>query len=281
MGLIASVVQMSSSDNFEDNLNTASRLIAEAKAEGANLVLLPENFYFMGRSTERFKFIEHLGSGVLQAFLSEQAQKNEIVLVGGTIPLCPDVDLDLDLNSDSHSSERILSCCSVFAADGSYIAHYNKIHLFDVVVPGGESHQESAIFMPGHEVVIAKTNIAKLGLSICYDLRFPELFRQLAKLKVQILTVPAAFTYVSGQAHWHTLLKARAIENQCYVLAANQCGQHNHKFKTYGHSLIIDPWGNIVAEADDCSAGVCTAKIDLDYQAELRTSFPVLEHRVL
>ncbi|ALA24112.1 carbon-nitrogen hydrolase [Piscirickettsia salmonis] len=279
MGLIASVVQMSSGDNLEDNLNTASRLIAQAKAEGANLVLLPENFYFMGRSTERFKFIEHLGSGVLQAFLSEQAQKNGIVLVGGTIPLCPDVGLDL--NSDLHSSERILSCCPVFAVDGSYIAHYNKIHLFDVVVPGGESHQESAIFMPGQEVVTAKTSITKLGLSICYDLRFPELFRQLAKLKAQILTVPAAFTHVSGQAHWHTLLKARAIENQCYVLAANQCGQHNHKFKTYGHSMIIDPWGKVIAEADDCTVGVCTVQIDLDYQAELRASFPVLEHRVL
>ncbi|WP_235602964.1 nitrilase-related carbon-nitrogen hydrolase [Piscirickettsia litoralis] len=146
---------------------------------------------------------------------------------------------------------------------------------------GGESHLESAIFAPGQEVITAKTALANIGLSICYDLRFPELFRQLVGAGAQLLTVPAAFTYVSGEAHWHTLLRARAIENQCYVLAANQCGQHHHKFKTYGHSLIIDPWGKVLVEADEQQEGVFSAEIDLDQQEQLRRFFPVLEYRLL
>lgn len=269
MRFIASVIQMSAEGNVQNNLAMVADLISQAKKAGARLVVLPENFYFMGRSSERLDYAEKIGAGPLQAFLAQQAKTHQLVIVAGTIPLC------------SPRDDRIFSCCLVFNEEGQYITHYNKIHLFDVSVPEGEAHLESAIFTPGDKVVVAKTTLASIGLSICYDLRFPELFRKLLEQQAQLLTVPAAFTYVSGKAHWLTLLKARAVENQCYVLAANQCGEHRRKFKTYGHSVIIDPWGNVLVEADDSTVGVYSAEIDLESQQQLRQSFPVLEHRVL
>ena len=267
--LNVAAIQMVSTDAVNENLDVAESLITEAATGQAKLVTLPENFPLMGKQDEeRLAIAETFGSGPIQSFLSEQAQKHQIWLLGGTIPL------------RSSRADKVLAASLLYNPMGECIAHYNKIHLFDVLVDetNEESYKESNTFEPGNELVVAQTEIGNVGLSVCYDLRFPELYRKMHDKNVQIITVPSAFTATTGEAHWESLLKTRAIENLCYVIASNQGGTHVNERKTWGHSMIIDPWGTVLASVDS-GAGIAIATIDLAKQAKLRSLFPALEHR--
>ncbi len=262
-------VQMNSGDTLNRNLALAARLLAEAAADGCVLAVLPENFPFMGaRGRDKLQHAEELGIGPIQEFLGRTARSNHLWIVSGSIPL------------RSPEAERCYGATLVVDADGNTKNCYRKIHLFDVDLPDHEeSYRESASMTPGDELVVQDTPVGCLGLSICYDLRFPELYRKLTEMGAAVLSVPAAFTSVTGKAHWHTLLRARAIENLAYVIAPGQFGQHSDGRTTYGHSLIIDPWGRILAEA---AAGDCVILADLDpgLPQKLRREFPALDHRV-
>jgi len=264
-------VQMTSTDRVDDNLAAAERLISQAAADGARLVLLPENFAFIGRGEEdKLRHRERPGDGALQRFLGETAQRHDIWLVAGTVPVA------------GREPRKTLGRGLLFDPEGTRAAHYDKIHLFDVEVNGKErlSYRESRATEAGSEVVVVPTPLANIGLSVCYDLRFPELYRAMHRDGVQLICVPAAFTEPTGRAHWHFLLRARAVENLCYVLAANQDGRHADGRATYGHSLIVDPWGRILAEAE-AGPGVVTADMELSGLQEMRERFPALNHRRL
>ena len=261
-------VQMVSTDVVEENLNIAQKLIAEAVSKKAKFVTLPENFPLMGKEdSDRLAITEANGTGPLQAFLSEQSKLHQIWLLGGTLPI------------ESGKPDKVFAANLLYDPNGECIAHYNKIHLFDALVDeaSDESYRESNTFESGNEVVVAQTEIGNIGLSVCYDLRFPEVYRKMHKEKVQIITVPSAFTATTGGAHWESLLRTRAIENLCYVIASNQGGAHVNKRETWGHSMIIDPWGTVLASVDK-GPGVAVAEIDLDKQAKLRNMFPALSH---
>lgn len=260
---------MNSSDKLNENLELAARLLAEAAADGCALAVLPENFPFMGaRGRDRLQYAEELGNGPIQEFLGRTARKNNLWIVSGSIPL------------KSPKADRCYGATLVVDADGNTQNCYRKIHLFDVDLPDrDERYRESASMTPGDELVVQDTPIGRLGLSICYDLRFPELYRKLVEMGAVSLSVPAAFTFVTGTAHWHTLLRARAIENLAYVIAPGQFGEHSDGRTTYGHSLIIDPWGRILAEAAKSNC-VITADLDPGLPEKLRREFPVLSHRV-
>lgn len=264
----AAAIQMVSTNTVTENLETAEKLIAEAVKKEAKLVTLPENFPLMCiEDSERINIQEPFGDGLLQTFLSEQAKKHKIILLGGTIPL------------ESEQPEKVFPASLLYDSKGNCIAYYDKIHLFDVLLDE-ENHEfycESDAFMAGNNVVVANTEIGNIGLSICYDLRFPELYRKMHKHDVQIITVPAAFTATTGEAHWETLLRARAIENLCYVVASNQGGTHANGRETWGHSMIIDPWGTVLASVDK-GIGIAVAQIDLEKQSRLRKTFPALSH---
>ncbi|NQD39012.1 carbon-nitrogen hydrolase family protein [Permianibacter sp. IMCC34836] len=261
-------IQMVSGIDRDRNLAAAERLIAEAAATGARLVLLPENFPLMGqREEDKLTIAEADGSGPIQTMLSRAARQHQIWLAAGTYPARGD------------SATRVRARLSIYSPQGMLTAHYDKLHLFDVQLPDGrESYLESRGIEPGLAVVTARADEAELGCSICYDLRFPELYRQLVTAGATVLLVPAAFTATTGAAHWHTLLRARAIENQCFVIAANQGGSHENGRATYGHSVIYDPWGECLAEAGTGEA-VITAELDFASQRELRQRFPVLAHQ--
>ena len=263
-------IQMSSGDNLEDNLRTASRLLQEAHARSCILAVLPENFAFVGkRDTDKLALAEIDGSGPIQAFVSRTAALHSMWIVAGSLPL------------KTPQTELCYGASYVFDAEGRAAACYRKIHLFDVDLPGGpESYRESASMDPGEEPRTVATPAGYLGLSICYDLRFPELYRRLVDENADLFSVPAAFTFTTGSAHWHTLLRARAIENLAYVIAAGQYGTHPNGRTTFGHSLIVDPWGQILAERDS-GDGVVSAEIDLSLARKLRAEFPVLQHRRL
>jgi deaminated glutathione amidase len=262
-------VQMVSTDTVPENLKQAEDLIAEAVSKQATMVTLPENFPLMGKEdADRLAIKESYGSGPLQDFLSEQAKQHQIWLLGGTIPL------------KSKVPNKVYPASLLFNPMGECVAHYDKIHLFDVLVDesNDESYRESDNFESGNEIVVAQTEIGNIGLSVCYDLRFPEMYRKMHEDHVQIITVPSAFTATTGAAHWESLLKTRAVENLCYVIASNQGGRHVNERETWGHSMIIDPWGTIIASVDK-GPSVAVATIDLEKQAKLRDSFPALEHR--
>ena len=264
----AAAIQMVSTNSVNENLTTAEKLIAEAVSKQAKLVTLPENFPLMCiEDEERLAIQEPFGNGPLQLFLSEQAKKHQIYLLGGTIPL------------QSDSPEKVYPASLLFDPQGECIAHYDKIHLFDVLVDEAneESYCESDAFEPGHDIVVAETEIGNIGLSVCYDLRFPEMYRKMHKHGVQIITAPAAFTATTGEAHWEALLKTRAVENLSYVVASNQGGTHANGRETWGHSMIVDPWGTILACVDK-GEGVAVAEIDLEKQSRLRKMFPALSH---
>jgi nitrilase len=232
-------------------------------------VTLPENFPLMGKEdADRQAIKEILGRGPIQQFLSEQAEQQQIWLLGGTIPL------------ESNNPDKVYPASLLFNPKGECVAHYNKIHLFDVLVDesSDESYRESDNFEPGNEVVVANTDIGNIGLSVCYDLRFPELYRKMHDDNVQIITAPSAFTATTGEAHWESLLRTRAVENLCYVIASNQGGTHVNERETWGHSMIVDPWGTILVSVEK-GAGVAVADINLEKQAKLRKMFPALEHR--
>jgi nitrilase len=264
-------VQMNSSDDPVSNLELAAGLIEAARREDARLVVLPENFSVMpAREKDRRSFVEPGVDGPVQAFLGEQARRHGIWIVGGTAPVRAD------------DGVRIKAACLVFDEDGERVARYNKIHLFDVQVNDTESYRESDAFEAGaaseDNLVCVDTPAGRVGLTVCYDLRFPELYRQLVDRGAQIITVPSAFTATTGQAHWGTLLRARAIENQCYIVAPAQWGTHASGRKTFGHSMIIDPWGRVLGQRDSDN-GVVVADIDLEQLKDIRTRFPSLTHR--
>lgn len=269
-GSLVAVVQMNSGADTQANLVEAGRLLNQAADAGARLAVLPENFSFMGRRDgERRTVAEPEGRGPVQDFLATSAARLGLWIVGGTVPL---------LTEDA--AGRIAPACVVYDASGQRVARYDKIHLFDVMLPGGqESYRESAHFAPGHAPVVIDTPVGRIGLSICYDIRFPELYRQLVSAGAEIFTVPAAFTVPTGQAHWETLMRARAIENLCYVLASAQCGTHPSGRQTFGDSMIVNDWGQLLARRPE-GPGVVLAAIDLAAQAERRRNFPALNHRV-
>ena len=262
-------VQMNSGNDLDENLELADRLLAEAAAGGCVMAVLPENFPFIGtHAHDKVQYAEELGAGPIQEFLGHAARKNNLWIVSGSIPLRSPV------------ANRCYGATLVVDANGNTKNCYRKIHLFDVHVPDhDESYLESASLTPGDEPVVQDTPAGCLGLSICYDLRFPELYRKLVDMGAVVLSVPAAFTLATGEAHWHVLLRARAIENLAYVIAPGQFGQHSDGRTTYGHSLIIDPWGRILAEAA-VGNRVITADLDPSLPQELRREFPALSQRV-
>ena len=262
-------VQMCSSGDRDGNLATAGRLLDLAAAQGARVAVLPENFSIMAqRDADRRALAEPDGAGVVQDFLARTAQRLGMWIVAGSVPIA------------NGAGERISQSCLVYGADGARAARYDKIHLFDVELPDrAESYRESAHMAPGNRVVTVDTPAGKLGLSICYDVRFPELYRHLQSAGAQWFVVPAAFTAPTGEAHWEPLLRARAIENLCYMVASAQVGLHANGRRTWGHSMIIDHWGRILASLAE-GEGVITAPVDLAKQAEARRKFPALSHRV-
>ena len=265
----AAVVQMVSGMDVATNLADAAALIDAAVAQGAELVVLPENFAFLGREQrDTLTVAETDGDGPVQAFLVDTARRHGITLVGGSLPL------------HGREADRVRAACLVHGPDGDRIARYDKRHLFDVSLPGGETYRESATFAAGDPVVVAPTPAGRLGLSICYDLRFPEHYRALVDAGATVLLAPSAFTATTGAAHWSVLVRARAIENGCYMLAPNQGGYHANERATHGESLIVDPWGERIASAG-ISTGPAIAVADLDpgYQRAIRGRLPVLDHR--
>lgn len=275
-------VQMVSGDSVANNLNRAHALLRTAAEAGAELVLLPENFAHLS-DRGSYAAAEHFAEdGVadetqqpIQAALSRWAKELGIWLVAGAIPLLERPD------GSPVEGKRNRSACLVYDDRGQLCARYDKIHLFDVdVADAAGRYRESNSIEPGTHTSVVDTPWTKLGLSICFDLRFPELFRVLATRGAEVLLVPAAFTHTTGEAHWKTLLQARAIENGCYVIAANQGGQHSEKRRTWGHSVIIDPWGDVLAEAGEGEA-VITAKLDGDKLGTVRQNMPVLDMRRL
>ncbi|MDX3906681.1 MAG: carbon-nitrogen hydrolase family protein [Pigmentiphaga sp.] len=259
-------VQMVSTPDVARNLADAEALIAEAADRGARLVALPEYFCFMGRSDrEKVAIREREGQGPIQAFLAAQARRHGIYLAGGTLPLeCPDPD-------------RVYNTAFVYGPDGRAVARYDKIHLFSFR-RGNESYDESLSIRPGTNPVRFQAPCGEVGLSTCYDLRFPELYRALGQ--VDLILVPAAFTYTTGQAHWEILLRARAIENQCYVLAPAQGGVHPNGRRTWGHTMLVDPWGEVQNLLPD-GPGIVDGVVDPGRIADVRASLPALRHRVL
>jgi nitrilase len=273
-------IQMVSSADVDENLTVAGRLITAAAGQGAELVLLPEVFAVLEGGPMR-QYGEVEGSGKIQDFLSEQALCNKLMVVGGTIPLISRPAGTTTDNPDIIEDERVRPACLVFDAAGKQIARYDKMHLFGVTVDDRQAkYSESRSFEAGTEVVCLDTALGVLGLTVCYDLRFPELYRELFRRGAEIVTVPAAFTVVTGAAHWESLLRARAIENQCYLIAAGQGGRHNEKRQTWGHSMIISPWGSILSQVDE-GEGIALAEIDMDYLKEIRIRMPIREQQKL
>lgn len=263
---LVAAVQMNSQPNLKENLEQAAYLIDRAAQKGALLVALPENFAFLGDMDRRIAEADQIARQA-EDFLREKAGEHQIYILGGSFPVPAD---------DGKVYNRSL----LVNTEGEIEVQYDKIHLFDVDIPDGFTYRESSIVQPGkvEPVTFKSDELGHLGLSICYDLRFPELYRKLVEEGAEILFVPSAFTRMTGEAHWHSLLRARAIENTSYVVAPAQTGQHGPKRTTYGHSLIIDPWGNIEAEAST-KKGIVMAEISPDRLQEVRQQIPSLEHR--
>lgn len=257
-------VQMVSAPEVAPNLASAERLVADAAAAGAKLVALPEYFCILGsHETDKVKVGEADGAGPIQDFLAEAARKNRVWLVGGTVPIA------------TRDEKRVRSACLVFDDTGRRVARYDKMHLFKLDL-GERRFDESRTIEPGEAPVTVETPFGRLGLSVCYDVRFPEFYRSMERVDAWL--VPSAFTDVTGAAHWDTLLRARAIENQCYVIAPAQGGAHPNGRRTHGHSMIVDPWGEVLACREE-GEGVVLAELDPARVAEVRQSLPALSHR--
>ncbi|MEE9492095.1 MAG: carbon-nitrogen hydrolase family protein [Gammaproteobacteria bacterium] len=263
-------IQMASGPAVSANLLEAERLISIAVQEQAGLVILPENFAIMGETAEDTRAEkEQIGDGPIQTFLAAQAKRHGIWIVGGTIPIASD------------DPSRIRAASLLFNDQGQMVARYDKIHLFDVsIVDSNEKYSESETIERGNEVVVVDTPFGKLGIAVCYDLRFPEQFRSMLDKGVEIIVLPSAFTAETGRSHWDPLIKARAIENLSYVVAAAQGGFHVNGRETYGHSMIVDPWGNMLVQRPGGTGVVC-ADIDLDRLHHVRKVFPCVDHRVI
>jgi deaminated glutathione amidase len=261
-------LQTVSTPDVGRNLDAAARLIAEASHDGAALVALPEYFCLMGRrDTDKLAIAESPGAGPIQDFLAAQARQHGLWLIGGTLPL------------RTATPERVRNACCVFAPDGTLAARYDKIHLFRFETER-ESFDEACVLEAGSAPVAVQAGPLRVGLSICYDLRFPELYRALGTPPCDVLSVPSAFTYTTGRAHWELLLRARAVENQCYVLAPAQGGTHENGRRTWGHSMIVDPWGEVLAVRPE-GDGVVAAEVDAARLAQVRRQLPALAHRCL
>ena len=259
-------IQMVSGPEVEANLHTAAELLAEAARQGAKLAALPEFFPIMGRNeTDKLAVGEAFGTGPIQAFLAATARKLGIWIVGGSVPLA------------ATAPQKVRNVCLVYDSAGQLAARYDKIHLFGFT-HGRERYAEANTIEPGDQVVTLASPFGRIGLSVCYDIRFPELYRSMGA--VDIITIPSAFTAVTGKAHWETLTRARAVENLAYVLAPAQGGRHANGRETHGHTLIVDPWGEILARVET-GPGVAIADVDRGRIAAVRASLPALEHRAL
>lgn len=259
-------IQMVSTPVVEENFAVARRLVADAARQGARLVLLPEYWPIMGmKEADKVGHAEHLDAGPIQKCMAEMARENAVWIIGGTLPMAaPDAD-------------KVLNTTMVYNPQGEHVVRYDKIHLFSFV-KGEESYDEARTIVHGTKVGSFDAPFGKVGLSVCYDLRFPELYRAMGDCT--LIVVPAAFTYTTGRAHWEILLRARAIENQCYVLAAAQGGKHPNGRRTWGHSMLIDPWGEIKSVLPE-GEGVVLGEIDPSHLQSVRESLPALKHRKL
>ena len=262
-------IQMNSSSKVDENLHLAEQLLTQAQLNGAQLAVLPENFAQMPvTEKQRLDAAEEFGSGIIQQFLSDLSTRLELWIVAGTISL------------NAQTRNKVFSACLVYDAQGKCQCRYDKQHLFDVDLPNKESYKESSYIQHGDQTKLVDTPMGRIGLSICYDLRFAEYFRILTDLGAQLITVPAAFTYTTGSAHWNTLLRARAIENQLYIVAPAQTGQHDNGRSTFGHSVIYDPWGDQCATLEQGN-GVIYADIDQNRILDVRSQIPCHKHRRL
>ena len=267
---VVAAIQMASGPNVKANLEEAEKLIKTAVQQDAKLVVLPENFAIMGLTeVDKVAIAEVAGQGPIQQFLSQQAARHKVWIVGGTIPI------------ESGVPGKIYSASLLYNDNGEVIARYDKIHLFDVVLEdSNESYNESETIESGNDVVVVDSPFGKLGMAVCYDLRFPELFRAMADVGMEVCVLPSAFTNLTGRAHWESLLRARAIENLCYMIAPDQGGYHKNGRETYGDSMIIDPWG-VVLNRLPHGTGVVVSNIDLEKLHKTRKNFPALQHRRL
>lgn len=263
-------VQMTSGIDVPANLARAAELLAQVAARGAKLAVLPENFAIMAQhSAQRRAVAEEDGAGPIQQMLADSARKHGLVVVGGTMPL------------KVPGEQRVAPASLVYGPDGRRIGRYDKIHLFDVDVPGAaESHRESAGMVAGRTPAVFDTPVGRIGVAVCYDLRFPELFRRMHELGADYFVLSAAFTVPTGKAHWDVLVRARAVENLTHLVISAQAGRHPNGRQTYGHSMVVDCWGTVLDELAD-GEGAAIAAIDLTHQARVRREFPALEHRVL
>lgn len=261
-------IQMTSAPDVRANLDAAGGLIAQAAAAGARVAVLPENFAIMARSdAERLAAAEPDGAGPIQDFLAATAREQRLWLVGGTIPL-------------QTGGNKVRAASLLYDDRGERVARYDKIHLFDVALGNGERYYESNGIEAGDTPVVVDTPAGRLGLSVCYDMRFPELYRRLLDAGAEIVSIPSAFTAFTGRAHWEALVRARAIENLVYVIAAAQVGHHQNGRETHGDSMVVDPWGEVLARLPH-EVGVVTAECDLEKLKRLRAQLPSIDHRRL
>lgn len=267
-GFKAACIQLASGSNLNANLLETEKMLEQAAREGARLAVLPENFAYMGASCRDLLQVKEIeGDGPIQAFLAQAAKRLGLWLVGGTLPLA------------TASEEKVRAACLLFDDQGRQVARYDKMHLFDVnLVASNEQYVESETIEPGDRTCVVDTPFGRLGLSVCYDLRFPELYRAMLDQGMELIALPAAFTAMTGEAHWEVLLRARAVENLCHVLAAAQGGFHISGRQTWGHTMIVDPWGTPLAEQTSGN-GPVVAEIDLEFQQATRRNFPSLNHR--
>lgn len=263
--MLAAAVQMNSQDDKEKNLQTAERLIDAASEKGAKLVVLPEMFNFLGPAERKPEEAEEIPGPTTERMQNKALQHRIYIVAGSVLEKSPRPD-------------KVYNTSVLIDPQGRIVARYRKIHLFDVVVEGQPPYQESATVLAGSEVVVADAESGRIGMSICYDLRFPELYRSLSERGARIITIPAAFTLRTGMAHWEVLVRARAIENQCYVIAAAQVGSHPVNRECYGNSMIVDPWGVVLARAPD-EETVILAELDMARLEKIRTNLPALAHK--
>lgn len=265
-------VQMASGPNLNANLMEAEALIKQAAQGGAQLVVLPETFSLMAqKESDKLNIAEPFGTGPVQQFLAAQAKNHQIWLIGGTTPIV------------SATPDKASATTLIFNPQGDCVGRYDKIHLFDAKVCSADqtaSYCESAHTAAGHQIVVIETPFGRMGVAICYDLRFAELFVAMNQQGVDFLVIPSAFTATTGKAHWEILLRARAVESFCYVIAANQGGYHANGRETYGHSMVVDPWGKVIAERAKGN-GVVFAEMDEGYQQSIRDNMPLQQHRRL
>jgi len=263
-----SCVQIASGPNVEANLLEINKYILKSKKLGADIVVLPENFAMMAEKDIMYLDIkEELGNGRIQDFISNEARKNDIWIIAGTIPI------------KSGKKDKVFSTCIAFDNKGDIVSSYNKVHLFDVdIVETKERYRESDIYLNGDSIKVLDTPFCKIGLAVCYDLRFPELFRKLSDEDVDLICLPAAFTSITGKAHWEHLVKSRAIENLVYFATSAQGGYHINGRETHGNSMIVNPWGEVLDIINN-NSGIIISSIDLNAQNKLRKNFPCLDHK--